>query len=145
MNDINDNGLTTDELIEQNTKTLIEAASNLESLGLSRTSLYDLLRQNLAKSNHAEMLRQSSIRHIEMLKEVIKGRNAGEVRAEYGLGYMGRKAVLHDGAKKIHKELDIKNVSVTARSPLDPANRDYWLELADKALNNLANQNIKEH
>lgn len=127
--------------IEQASNDLIQAAKRLESLGLSRTSIHNLIRHRLPASNYEETLRQASIAHIEMMLEVLQGADAGEVRAARNLSNVGRKAVLNLGARKIYKTLDIhtKYIQKSGKTPLDPQFRDYWTELGHKALARLKN------
>lgn len=130
---------TTEAEIAEATKDLVSAARLLESAGVSRTAIYQILRDELPDSNHEQMLRQSAIRHINMMIEVLKGRPSGDVRAENGLAYMGRRAMLHDGARKIYKLFELHPRDISNQEPTDPANRDYWMEMAEKALSNYAN------
>ena len=124
---------SSDPEIVDATNDLIAAGRLLEAKGIGRTKIYDILRQNLPESSYKQRLNETAVKHIRMMREVLKGRHAADVRAENGLSYAGRKAVLHDGARKICRTLDMNGRWLFEQPPLREANTEFWLAQADKA------------
>lgn len=78
------------DAVSQVAADLVSAGRKLECLGLSRTQIYQLLRDDLPASNHRKMLNEASIRHIKILEQVIRGTPVKQAMAEHGLVYSGK-------------------------------------------------------
>jgi hypothetical protein len=122
------------DAVSQVAADLVNAWRKLERLGLSRTQIHQLLRDDLPASNHSKMLNEASIRHVKILQQVMSGTLVKQAMAEHGLVYSGKKSILYTGAKKCYRVLAIDRPYIHEVSPCRVEHKQYWLDLATKAL-----------
>ena len=113
---------------------LIEAARELEQAGWKRTSLYELLRDNLDASNWEERLRVKSVKHLNIFIDILEGMPPRDIKHKYEIKTLNKKEALYKGYKKIRKTLGLShNLS---EAPLTGGDVDHrwWIEKAREAL-----------
>lgn len=115
-------------------RRLIEAARELEQAGYKRTSLYELLRDNLDSSNWEERLRVKSIKHINIFIDILEGMRPRDIKDKYEIKTFNKKEALYKGYKKIRKTLGLTIDLSDAPLTEGEVNRQWWTEKAREAL-----------
>lgn len=135
---------TNDQIIAEAKAAMIQAAATLEKNGVSRTDIYDILRDGMPESPVLQQRKANRAKWISAMLRVLNGEKAKDACAALDMPYYPPKQLMHDGAKKACKTLDLHTSIILDRRPYEADNKQYWINIAKRALSALTEQQSKE-
>lgn len=118
--------------IEQAKQALIDAAKDLESHGVTRSTMTAIIRDGLGPGRSDEEIREKAIEHLRIARDLLKGVAPAIVSVSYRRNTINIPRALTTASRKVDMFIDLKTSS--RPSILDEANSEVWLDWIEQAL-----------